>query len=78
MPQVFSLCLGAWLLVSWALFAKAATPIIHDAEYYILKSQNGEKWAAEDKALDQKLAELKKKNGGKPPNIVYLQWSTPH
>jgi len=22
--------------------------IVHDAEYYILKAQNGERWAAED------------------------------
>ena len=24
-------------------------PIVHDAEYYILQAQNGEKWAEEDK-----------------------------
>ncbi len=48
--------------------------IVHDAEYYILEAQNGEKWAAEDKELDKKLAELRNKNGGKPPNIVYLLW----
>ena len=54
--------------------AKEGSGIIHDAEYYILKAQNGKKWAAEDKVLDQKLADLRKKNGGKPPNIVYLLW----
>ena len=74
MQRIFSLCLGAWLLVFLPLSVHAATPIVHDAEYYILQSQNGEKWAAEDKVLDQKLAALKKKNGGKPPNIVYLLW----
>jgi hypothetical protein len=47
--------------------------IVHDAEYHILEAQNGEKWAAEDKALDQKLAELRKKNG-QSPNIVYILW----
>ena len=47
--------------------------IIHDAEYYILEAQNGQKWAAEDKALDAKLAELKEKHGT-PPNIVYVLW----
>ena len=26
--------------------------VVHDAEYYTLKAQNGEKWAAEDKGLD--------------------------
>ena len=47
--------------------------VIHDAEYYILKGQNEKKWAAEDQALEAKLAELKKKHG-QPPNIVYILW----
>lgn len=46
---------------------------IHDAEYYILEAQNGERWTAEDKELDAKLAELKQKHG-QPPNIVYILW----
>ena len=46
--------------------------IIHDAEYAIIEAQNGKAWAADDKALDKKLAEIRKKNGGKPPNIVYI------
>ena len=46
--------------------------IIHDTEYYILEAQNGEKWAADDKAVDEKLAEFKKKNNGKAPNILYI------
>ena len=25
--------------------------VVHDAEYYILEAQNGERWAAEDKRL---------------------------
>ena len=49
-----------------------AKDIVHDAEYYILEAQHGEKWATEDKELDKKLAEFKKKNGGKPPNIFYI------
>ena len=28
---------------------QAAGKIVHDAEYYVLDAQNGEKWAAEDK-----------------------------
>ncbi|MEK6249847.1 MAG: hypothetical protein N2C12_16805, partial [Planctomycetales bacterium] len=47
-------------------------PIQHDAEYAILKAQNGEAWAADDQAIDEKLAELRNQNGGKPPNIVYI------
>jgi arylsulfatase len=49
-----------------------AAEIAHDAEYYILEAQNGEKWVKEDKVLDQKIAEFLKKNGGKPPNILYI------
>jgi len=50
----------------------AAKQLVHDAEYYILEKQNAEKWALEDKDLDQRLAEFRKKNGGKPPNIFYI------
>ena len=45
--------------------------IVHDAEYYILESQNGDQWSAEDSDINKKLAELKKKHGT-PPNIVYI------
>ena len=51
----------------------SAEDIVHDAEYYILDAQNGEQWAAEDKTLDQKLAELRKKHGT-PPNIIHIMW----
>jgi arylsulfatase len=61
------------LVLSTATAALAQDPIIHDAEYFVLKSQNGERWAAEDKELDSKLDELKKKHGT-PPNIVYILW----
>jgi len=50
----------------------AATPLTHDAEYYILEKQNGERWSVEDKDLDERLAEFRKKNGGKSPNIFYI------
>ena len=54
--------------------AQSANPkIIHDAEYYILDAQHGEKWKVEDKQLDAKLAELKKKFGT-PPNIIHIMW----
>jgi arylsulfatase len=52
--------------------ANAQDPIIHDAEYAILEAQNGEAWAADDEAIDKRLAEIRMKNGGKPPNIVYI------
>ncbi|MHC4128926.1 MAG: sulfatase-like hydrolase/transferase [Planctomycetota bacterium] len=46
--------------------------IVHDAEYYILQAQNGQRWAAEDRALDRQLAAFRESNGGKPPNILYI------
>ena len=65
--MVVMLLIGCWSSTG------LAADIIHDAEFYILKGQNGEKWGAEDKALDAKLAELKKRHG-RPPNIVYILW----
>ena len=55
-----------------AATSSSSQPIIHDAEYAIIEAQNGKAWAADDKKLDDKLAEIRKKNGGKPPNIVYI------
>ncbi|MHC4290273.1 MAG: sulfatase-like hydrolase/transferase [Planctomycetota bacterium] len=52
--------------------AAQAKDIVHDAEYYILEAQHGEKWAAEDNELDKKLAEFRAKNDGRPPNIFYI------
>ena len=46
--------------------------IVHDAEYYITEAQNAEKWAADDREVDRKLSEFRKKNGGKSPNILYI------
>ena len=53
--------------------AIASGAMIHDAEFYVLQAQNGEKWALEDSELDKKLAELKKKYG-QPPNIIHIMW----
>ena len=50
----------------------AADTIIHDAEHNVLLAQHGKRWAQEDKEIDAKLAEIRKQNGGKPPNIVYI------
>ncbi|MHC5161085.1 MAG: sulfatase-like hydrolase/transferase [Planctomycetota bacterium] len=49
-----------------------AKDIIHDEEYNFLKAQHGQKWAAEDKEMDEKLAEIREKNDGKRPNILYI------
>lgn len=53
--------------------AQASKDIVHDAEYYILKAQHGEKWEQQDKELNAKIAALHKKHGG-PPNIIHIMW----
>jgi len=62
------------LVGGWTGIAGAqGSEIVHDAEYYILEAQNGEKWAAEDAGLDKRLAELRAKHGT-PPNIIHIMW----
>ena len=61
--------MGALTLATQALAAK---PIVHDGEYYFLKSQYGEQWASEDKSIEAELADIRQRNGGKRPNIVYV------
>lgn len=66
-------------LLAVALLAVACTTsipaigaeLIHDADHYFLRAQHAEQWAKDDKAVDAKLAEFRKKNKGKAPNIVY-------
>jgi arylsulfatase len=55
-----------FLLSAGAAPAKEDGKIVHDAEHNILKAQHGERWAKEDTEIDEKLAEIRKKNGGKP------------
>jgi len=61
-----------YIATNSALAGSKKGQIVHDSEYYILEAQNGKKWAAYDKEVDKKLAEFRKKNGGKPPNILYI------
>jgi arylsulfatase len=49
-----------------------AGEVLHDAEYYISKAQNAERWAADDEAVDEKLTAFREGNGGRPPNILYI------
>ncbi|NQU24039.1 MAG: sulfatase-like hydrolase/transferase [Candidatus Nealsonbacteria bacterium] len=44
----------------------------HDAEHYVLLRQHAQKWSQEDREIDARLADLRAKNGGKSPNIVYI------
>ena len=70
--------LSTWLALMLTFCLVPAAPalaekdIVHDGEYYFVKSQLGEKWAKEDKEIDAKLAEIRKKNNGKRPNILYV------
>jgi arylsulfatase len=67
-----TLCVGL-LAGSQAVVAQNEPPkIVHDTQYYILDAQNGERWSAEDKDLDARLA-LRQKYG-RPPNIIHFMW----
>ena len=70
MRSTFSILLVIALSM-YGTFA-SASGIVHDAEYYVLEKQNGERWTVEDEDLDERLAEFRKKNGGKSPNIFYI------
>ncbi len=59
------------ILVSGSAWAKK--DIVHDAEYYILKAQHGDKWATQDEAIEAKLKALQEKHGT-PPNIIHIMW----
>lgn len=67
------------LFIAIALIFMTATSysqkskIIHDAEQEALQEQFGERWATQDKEIDQKLKALEKKFG-KKPNIIHIMW----
>lgn len=63
---------AAAFLLGGAVTSLQAAQLVHDSEYYILEAQNADKWAADDKTVDAKLAAFKTKNGGMPPNILYI------
>ena len=67
-PLLFATVIGA-LPIAVAVQDNA---IKHDAEYYILKAQHAEKWAADDAAVDDVLAQFRESNGGKAPNIISI------
>ncbi|MCP4303515.1 MAG: sulfatase, partial [bacterium] len=52
--------------------ATAEDRIVHDAEYYILEAQHRDAWQLDDKNVEAKLADFRQRNGGKPPNILYV------
>jgi len=70
--RLFPMFLVPIVLASGGLAFAADNKIVHDAEYYVLEKQNAERWAADEKVVDEKLAAFREKNGGKPPNIFYI------
>ena len=60
-------------LIAGTSNGQSTDDIVHDAEYYVLEAQNGDRWNAEDAALDQRLAELREKFKA-PPNIIHIMW----
>jgi len=68
---IMASCLALAVSGGAAIAQSQKSRIVHDAEYYVLKAQHGNKWAAEDKELSTKLAALKRKHG-MPPNIVHI------
>ncbi len=64
------LILGA--VTSLIALQLSAKDIIHDGEYYFVQAQYKDAWQKEDKQVESKLAEIRKKNGGKRPNILYV------
>src|SRR5271165_298149 len=68
-----ALIFGCATLIPTAVAQSEKPKIIHDSEYYILETQHGDQWAAEDQELTKKLAELRKKYGA-PPNIIHIMW----
>ena len=69
MKKLAYACLPLALVIGCGQAAEEG--IIHDAEYYVIEAQNGERWRAEDQDLDGQLAALREKHG-QPPNIIYI------
>ena len=68
----------AWIFIVYLVPTHAQSQIVQDAEYYVLAAQNSQKWALENRELDKKLAELRKKHG-QPPNLIHIMWDdTPY
>jgi len=63
--------LSALAAVLWC-GSGSAQNVVHDAEYRFLQAQQGERWAKQDTAIEAQLADIRRGNDGKPPNILYV------
>lgn len=59
-------------LLTCFLQVTSASEIVHDAEFEVLRKQHGERWGKEDKQVDRLLEDIREKNGGNRPNILYI------
>lgn len=65
-------------LTAMAAFSIAASAIaqdgeiVRDGEYRFIEAQMRETWAEQDARIDARLAEIRKANGGKRPNLLYV------
>jgi len=66
------LCLGCFFLLFLICSPLRAQRIQHDAEHYVLLHQYQDQWDAEDKENLKTLEDIRKKNNGKRPNIVFI------
>jgi arylsulfatase len=51
----------------------ASDEVIHDAEFYVSRVSNRERWDAEDADVDAQLAALRDQQGRRP-NLIHLMW----
>ena len=68
-----SLATASLLTLSAPAAFADADDIVFDAEFYVLKAQNGERWAVEDVELQAKLDALREKHGT-APNLIHIMW----
>ena len=69
--KIYLAFLSALAAVLWC-GSGLAQDIVHDGEFRFLQAQHGERWAKQDAAIDARLSEIRRANGGKRPNIFYV------
>jgi arylsulfatase len=75
MPRSYLLAVSVTIVALGATAraqAQQSSPIVHDGEFNYLRAQYGEQWDQEDVTVDAQLAEIRARNGGKRPNILYI------
>lgn len=64
--------LVALILSAVGVAAGQDSAIVVDGEFTYLRAQYGEQWDQEDLAVEASLAEIRERNGGERPNILYI------